>query len=175
MSSKVMTVLAGGLNALGIGKILSKAGSNLKGKIIKRLGAGVWEGLTEAGEEPAEVISKLAAKHFTGQEMPENIGDMFIQSFKEAVTVFPIAGITGAGAATTIGRVEKPLDEILDIAEVAIGDSQRYKPFRSKVLRAGNNAIRAIKADLDQNYKVVFVPTKEDIIEINTPTLRRPI
>lgn len=70
-------------------------------------------------------------------------------------------------------RVMKGIDEILDIAEVAIGDSQRYRPFRSKVLRAGNNAIRDLKMDLDQYYKVLFVPTNEDIIEIQTPSVRR--
>jgi hypothetical protein len=68
-------------------------------------------------------------------------------------------------------RVMRGIDEILDIAEVAIGDSQRYKPFRSKVLRAGNNAIREIKSSLDRDYKVLFVPTNEDIIEVHTPTL----
>ena len=70
-------------------------------------------------------------------------------------------------------RVMKGIDEILDIAEVAIGDSQRYKPFRSKVLRAGNNAIRELKLDLDQHYKVLFVPTKEDVIEIQHPSVRK--
>ena len=70
-------------------------------------------------------------------------------------------------------RIMRGVDEILDIAEVAIGDSQRYKPFRSKVLRAGNNAIRELKLDLDLHYKVLFVPTKEDIIEVQRPTLRR--
>lgn len=70
-------------------------------------------------------------------------------------------------------RIMKGVDEILDIAEVAIGDSQRYKPFRSKVLRAGNNAVRDLKADLDQHYKVAFVPTNEDIVEVQTPSVRR--
>ena len=70
-------------------------------------------------------------------------------------------------------RIMRGVDEILDIAEVAIGDSQRYKPFRSKVLRAGNNAIRDLKSDLELHYKMVFVPTNEDIIEIQRPTLRR--
>lgn len=70
-------------------------------------------------------------------------------------------------------RIMKGIDEILDIAEVAIGDSQRYKPFRSKVLRAGNNAIRDLKNDLDMQYKVLFVPTTEDIIEVQAPSIRR--
>jgi len=70
-------------------------------------------------------------------------------------------------------RIMKGVDEILDIAEVAIGDSQRYKPFRSKVLRAGNNAIRDLKNDLDRHYKVLFVPTMEDVIEVQSPSVRR--
>lgn len=64
-------------------------------------------------------------------------------------------------------RFMQAVDEVLDIAEVAIADPPRYKPFRSKVLRSANNAIRDLKRDLDLNYKVLFVPTKEDVIEIN--------
>jgi len=71
-------------------------------------------------------------------------------------------------------RIMRGVDEILDIAEVAIGDSQRYKPFRSKVLRAGNNAIRDLKADLDRQYKVLFVPTTEDIVEVQSFSVRKP-
>ena len=70
-------------------------------------------------------------------------------------------------------RIMKSVDEILDIAEVAIGDSQRYKPFRSKVLRAGNNAVRDLKADLELHYKVLFVPSTEDVIEVQSPSISR--
>lgn len=70
-------------------------------------------------------------------------------------------------------RIMKGVDEILDVAEVAIGDAQRYKPFRSKVLRAGNNAIRDLKSELDLHYKVLFVPTSEDVIEVSSPSVRR--
>ncbi len=62
--------------------------------------------------------------------------------------------------------ITKLFDQILDISEVAIGDPQRYKPFRAKVLRAGNDAIREAKKVLDMNYQVLFVPTNEDIIEV---------
>ncbi len=74
-------------------------------------------------------------------------------------------------------EITRFFDHILDISEVAIGDPQRYKPFRSKVLRAGNDAIREAKKLLDRNYKVLYVPTSEDIIEIQKPmvTTRRPI
>lgn len=70
-------------------------------------------------------------------------------------------------------RIMRGIDEILDVAEVAIGDSQRYKPFRSKVLRAGNNAIRDLKSELELHYKILFVPTSEDVIEVQSPSVRR--
>jgi len=69
-------------------------------------------------------------------------------------------------------RFMRAVDEVLDIAEVAIVEPQRYKSFRSKVLRAANNAIRDLKRGLDTNYKVLFVPTMEDVIEVNqSPTV----
>jgi hypothetical protein len=74
-------------------------------------------------------------------------------------------------------QITKFFDHILDISEVAIGDPQRYKPFRSKVLRAGNDAIRETKKVLDRNYKVLYVPTAEDVVEVQRPsvTTKRPI
>ncbi len=68
-------------------------------------------------------------------------------------------------------EITRFFDHILDISEVAIGDPQRYKPFRSKVLRAGNDAIREAKKVLDKNYKVLYVSTTEDIIEIQKPSV----
>lgn len=68
-------------------------------------------------------------------------------------------------------EITKFFDHILDISEVAIGDPQRYKPFRSKVLRAGNDAIREAKKILDMNYKVLYIPTTEDIIEVQRPSV----
>jgi hypothetical protein len=62
-------------------------------------------------------------------------------------------------------------DQILDIAEVAIGDPLRYKPFRAKVLRSGNDAIREVKKLLDRDYQVQFIPSKEDVIEVSNPTI----
>lgn len=62
-------------------------------------------------------------------------------------------------------------DHILDVSEVAIGDPQRYKPFRSKVLRVGNDSIREMKKVLDRDYKVLYVPTNEDVVEIQSPSI----
>jgi len=66
-------------------------------------------------------------------------------------------------------EITKLFDQVLDISEVAIGDPQRYKPFRAKVLRCGNDAIREVKKLLDMNYTVEFVPSREDIVEVKTP------
>ncbi len=66
-------------------------------------------------------------------------------------------------------RFMRAVDEVLDIAEVAIADTQRYRLFRSKVLRSANDAIRDLKRGLDINYKVLFIPTMEDVVEVNRP------
>ena len=68
-------------------------------------------------------------------------------------------------------HITKLFDTILDISEVAIGDPQRYKPFRAKVLRSGNDTIRELKKILDMNYKVLHVPTQEDIIEVQRQSI----
>jgi hypothetical protein len=68
--------------------------------------------------------------------------------------------------------VLRSADDILNIAEVAIGDPQRYKAFRSKVLRSANDAVREVKKTIDMNYQVLFVPTNEDIIQVHRPSVR---
>lgn len=67
--------------------------------------------------------------------------------------------------------VLRSADDILNIAEVAIGDPQRYKAFRSKVLRSANDAVREVKKTIDMNYQVLFVPTNEDIIQVSRPSV----
>ena len=66
-------------------------------------------------------------------------------------------------------EITKLFDQVLDISEVAIGDAYRYKSFRAKVLRSGNDAIREVKKLLDRNYTVEFIPSREDIIEVQSP------
>lgn len=69
--------------------------------------------------------------------------------------------------------VLKSADEILNIAEVAIADPQRYKAFRAKVLRSVNDAVREIKKNLDLHFKVAYVATNEDVIQVQKPTVGR--
>ena len=41
-------------------------------------------------------------------------------------------------------------EKVLDFAEVAIGDRNVYKSFRAKVLRLGNNCIRACEKECEE-------------------------
>jgi len=59
-------------------------------------------------------------------------------------------------------------EKCLDFVEVTLPDKQVYKLVRSKVLRSGNNAIREISKNIDENYTISFSPEtglNEDIIE----------
>ena len=62
-------------------------------------------------------------------------------------------------------EVTKMFENILDYAQVACAQPDTYKALRSKVLRAGNNCIRAIKNELD-TYEVSYVSKSEDVIEV---------
>lgn len=98
-AGELMTAGAGVLNALGIGGILAKAGTTFKAKVVKVLGAAAWEGLTEAAEEPTEVFAKYFGAYLADQPLPTGIKEQLIESAKAALTVAPVAAITGGGAA----------------------------------------------------------------------------
>jgi len=85
------------LNAFATDKLLRAAGDTFKKKVLKRLGAAVWEGITEGLEEPWEVISILASKYINDEPMPDDIQGMFLESMKEGATIALPAGLTGAG------------------------------------------------------------------------------
>jgi hypothetical protein len=109
-ASEFMFLFAGALNTIGTAGFLTKVGNGFMGKIAKGGLAGVVEGLTEGAEEPAEVSAKILAKLVTGQEIPDNIGQMYIESLKDAATVAPIAGITSLGGAAMGGSVNQEVD-----------------------------------------------------------------
>ena len=62
-------------------------------------------------------------------------------------------------------------DAALNLAEVAVAPAT-YKVFRAKVLRLGNDAIRDVKKNLDQNYQVLYTPSNEDVVEVRRPTVQ---
>ena len=50
-------------------------------------------------------------------------------------------------------------EKVLDFAEVAIAEKNQYKAFRAKVLRLGNNAIRACSKEVEMNYRIMYDPS----------------
>lgn len=120
-AGELMSAGSGVLNALGFGGILAKAGNSFKGRVIKHLGAAAWEGLTEGLEEPTEVFSKYFGAHLAGQPLPTDLKEQLIESAKDALTVAPVAAVTGGGASILAGT-----DKILDAPTVddAIRESE---------------------------------------------------
>lgn len=104
---EAMTLLAGTLNALGFEKTLGVAGKALKSKVVKTLGAGAWESLTEYAEEPAEVVAKLWGHYLKTGELPEGIGDMFIAALREGINVLPVSFVIGSGVNTMAQLAEQ--------------------------------------------------------------------
>lgn len=57
---------------------------------------------------------------------------------------------------------------ILDYVEVAIGNREKFKPVRSKILRASNDAIRKLSRELEKSYAIEYISTNEDLIVVTT-------
>ncbi len=62
-------------------------------------------------------------------------------------------------------EITRLFESVLDYAQVACANPDTYKVLRSKILRVGNNCIRTIKKKVE-HYDVEFIPTSEDVIEI---------
>jgi hypothetical protein len=62
-------------------------------------------------------------------------------------------------------EVTSMFEQALDFAQVACPEPH-YRPLRSKILRVGNNCIRNINSKIDNQYKIEFKATGEDIIQI---------
>lgn len=138
-AAEFMTIGAGVLNAIGIDKILGKAGAGFKAKIIKMLGAGVWEGLTEGAEEPTEVISKVLAGYLEGKPIPDDIEQQLIESLKDAITVAPVAAVTGVGGSIfhDIGTKKSTSDPVKkqEISDnIAIAKKKAAKEIQDEIL-----------------------------------------
>ncbi len=62
-------------------------------------------------------------------------------------------------------EVTSMFEQALDFAQVACPEPH-FRPLRSKILRVGNNCIRNINRKVDDQYKIEFKATSEDIIQI---------
>lgn len=64
-------------------------------------------------------------------------------------------------------EITKLFSSVLDYAEVAVGEKERYMLLRSKVLKVSNDAIREIGRELEQRYSVQYNPPGEEVIVIS--------
>ena len=61
-------------------------------------------------------------------------------------------------------------EKCLDYVEVTLPDEKIYKVVRGKILRSGNNAIRSVNSNIDENYTINYSPEdgiSEDFIEVS--------
>jgi hypothetical protein len=58
------------------------------------------------------------------------------------------------------------LDQVESVVVALAGNPEAFKPLRSKILRASNDAVRQLEKELEKFYAVEYVPTSEDVIEI---------
>jgi hypothetical protein len=65
-------------------------------------------------------------------------------------------------------EVTRMFESILDYVHVACPTADTYRVLRSKILRAGNNCIRALKSRFD-HYDVEYVASNEEVIEFSQP------
>lgn len=58
---------------------------------------------------------------------------------------------------------------ILDYCDVAVGDKERMRSLRSRILKMGNDTIRKVGKEVDDRYSVVYnAPTEEVIVVRST-------
>ncbi len=63
-------------------------------------------------------------------------------------------------------EVTTMFSNILDFTEVAVGDRDRHKALRSKVLKISNDTIRSIQKEVCDRYSLKFIPPVKDIIVV---------
>jgi len=69
------------------------------------------------------------------------------------------------------GYIKRSLNDffriVLDYAEVAVGDKERHKVLRQRILKLGNEKLRDIEKEVEERYDVVYNPPGEDVIKFN--------
>lgn len=55
---------------------------------------------------------------------------------------------------------------VLDYTQIAVGNKERYNALRSKILRAGNEAIRNLHKAVSDDYDVKYLNVNEDVIKV---------
>lgn len=61
---------------------------------------------------------------------------------------------------------------ILDFTEVAVGDKDRYRVLRQKILKISNDTIRNVSKEITERYDVNYDPPVKEILVLNKKSLR---
>jgi len=69
--------------------------------------------------------------------------------------------------------ITKMMEGTLDFVEVSVGNQERYKVLRSKLLRLGNDTLRSITGEIEMNYEVKYLRIGQDMIRITPQTKER--
>ncbi len=65
-------------------------------------------------------------------------------------------------------EVTKLFTGVLDYAEVAVDNKERWKVLRARILKLSNDTIREMKKELDTKYTITYTPVLSDeIIVVN--------
>jgi len=65
-------------------------------------------------------------------------------------------------------EVTKLFTGVLDYAEVAVDNKERWKVLRARILKLSNDTIREMKKELDTKYTIAYTPVLSDeIIVVN--------
>ena len=67
-------------------------------------------------------------------------------------------------------NVNEMLGQILKAVEIAVPNKDQYKIVRKQILRTGNDFGREIKFEIEANYRLHWMDTKEDLIKFGSPT-----
>lgn len=163
-AAELMTAGASVLNALSVGKVLSKAGNTFKGKVLKHMGAGAWEGITEGLEEPTEVFSKYFGAYLAGEKLPDNLKAQLVDSAKEALTVAPIAAVIGVGGSIAAGPSDSN-DTQTVTPEMNIDDGPDQEPGPSIAgAKDVDEAVNAFEATINQDLEAYWQGQEREIL-----------
>ena len=58
------------------------------------------------------------------------------------------------------------LDQVESVVIALAGNPEAFKPLRSKILRASNNAIRQLEKELEKSYVIEYETSTEDVITV---------
>ena len=70
-----------------------------------------------------------------------------------------------------MGEIQKKayshiLDQVESVVIALAGNQEAFKPLRSKILRASNDAIRQLEKELEKSYIIEYESNAEDVIQI---------